>query len=212
MLILQWQNRWDIHKKGNSGGDVVCGSDDFSSKAIVALLSSMFTAGFVWLQRWGEEREQKRIARQNLAKAIYSEISTLVEIYKQMELTETPPQVGTDLKIAYLTQDYISVYENNLDKIGILDTDDIEEIVKLYICIKALIDSHIYLAKRWEMYAQYTRELNKIPKEEKTKEEQRKKEDVNSAHRAALGYQKEIYKLYPGVLDRLKEYDTTKED
>lgn len=176
--------------------------DDFSSKVIIALLSALFIAFFAWVQSWWERRGQKRIARQNLAKAIHSEISTLVGIYRQMELTETPPQSGKNIKIAYLTQNYISVYENNLDKIGILDNGDIKEVVKLYICIKALIDSHIYLSKRWEMYAQYTRDPNSIPKEEAMK-----KNDVNSAHRAALEYQKEIYKLYPDILKRLEKYD-----
>lgn len=182
-------------------------SDDFSAKIIIALLSALFIAFFAWLQSLWEKREQKRVARQNLAKAIHSEISTLVEIYKQMELSEIPPQSGEDLKIAYLTQNYISVYESNLDKIGILDNNDIEKIVKLYICIKALIDSHIYLAKRWEMYAQYTRDPKNIPQEEILK-----KEDVYSAHKAALKYQKEIYELYPSVLERLEEYDDSKED
>ena len=58
-----------------------------------------------------------------------------------------------------------------------------------------------------EMYAQYTREPNKIQQEEAMK-----KEDVNSAHRAVYMYQEKIYDLYPDVLNRLKEYDTAKED
>lgn len=88
-----------------------------------------------------------------------------------------------------------------------MNEDDIPYIIELYTCIKGLIDSHIYLAKRWEMYAQYTWDSNRNFKEEETKYE-----DVKSAHRAVFRYQEKIYDLYPDVLDRLKEYDTTKED
>lgn len=180
--------------------------DDFSKSVMITVLASLTTFVFAVVlfavKSWWTNKEQKQRSRQNLAKAIHSELSALMEIYKQMELSETPPKSGEDLTIAHLTQNYISVYENNLDKIGILDKDDIEVIIKLYIGIKGLIDSHIYLAKRWEMYAQYTREPNKIRQEEDLK-----KEDVNSAHRAVFRYQEKIYDLFPDVLGRLEKYD-----
>ncbi len=183
---------------------------------IPSIIASFLTA---WLLKKNDRQNMLNdIAnrRRALAKALYSEILALLELYgkkedecseNNMKVPPKPPEQGKDVKIAYISQNYVSVYESQLGKIGLLNEDDIPYIIGLYTLIKGLIDSHVYLAKRWELYARYTREPNKIPQEEALK-----KEDVNSAHRSVFRYQEKIYDLYPDVLDRLKEYDTAKED
>ncbi len=189
---------------------------EFFIAVLPALLSSFLTA--IFMKENDDKKREADIAnnRRILAKALYSELIALMELYgkkddecskNNMKVSPEPPKHGKDIKIAYISQKYVSVYESQLGRIGLLNEDDIPHIIGLYTCIKGLIDSHIYLAKRWEMYAQYTREPNKIQQEEAMK-----KEDVNSAHRAVYMYQEKIYDLYPDVLNRLKEYDTAKED
>lgn len=189
---------------------------EFLIAVLPALLSSFLTAKF--MKENDDKIREDDIAnnRRVLAKALYSELIALLELYgkkdevcseNNMKVPPDPPEQGKNLKIAYISQNYVSVYESQLGRIGLLNEDDIPYIIGLYTYIKGLIDSHIYLAKRWEMYAQYTREPNKIPQEEALK-----KEDVNSAHRSVFRYQETIYDLYPDVLDRLKAYDNSKED
>lgn len=186
----------------------------------IAVLTSWMTSYLT--ARYLKENDNKNRERDvtnsrcTLAKALYSELQALIKLYggkddecneDNMKVPSEPPEQGKDIKIAYISQNYISVYESQLGRIGLLNEDDIPYIIELYTYIKGLIDSHIYLAKRWEMYARYTRESNKIPQEEALKQE-----DVNSAHRSVFRYQEKIYDLYPDVLDRLKKYETTKED
>ena len=165
------------------------------------VLTSIFTI-------WNDNRKIEKsidIKRNNLAKAIHTELSTLLEIYDKMKLKETMPQQGDDIAIAKISQNYISVYENNLDKIGILDNEDVKYIVQLYTYIKSLIDSLICLADRWEDYAKYTRELNANDKEKILK-----LHDVMTANKAAYYCQEKVFTLFPNVLDRLEKYNQKK--
>lgn len=155
-------------------------------------------------------------SRRALAKALFSELQALLEMYggkdeknneENMKVPSEPPEQGKDLKIAYISQSYISVYESQLGQIGLLNEDDIPYIIEIYTYIKGLIDSHIYLAKRWEKYAQYTRDPDC-----NLREVQMKYEDVKSAHKAVYRCQEKIYNLYPNVFERLAKYDESKED
>lgn len=193
---------------------------EFFIAVIPALLSSFLTAKFM-KENDDEKREVEIVNnRRTLAKALYSELFALLVLYgrkdeksneQNMKVSSDPPKQGSDIKIAYISQNYISVYESQLGKIGLLNEDDIPYIIGLYTCIKGLIDSYIYLAMRWKMYAQYTREHKCEIEEEKT-EERLKYKDVTSAHKSVWNYQEKIYELYPNVLERLEKYDNQKED
>ena len=185
-----------------------------------AWLTSYLTAKF--MKGNDDKKRAADIAnnRRTLAKALASELQALLTIYGNkdeesneinMKVSSEPPKQGSDIKIAYISQNYVSVYERQLEKIGLLNEDDIPYIIGLYTCIKGLIDSHILLAKRWEMYARYTRDCSCITEEEK-REERLKYKDVANAHRSVWNYQKTIYELYPNVLTRLSKYETSKED
>lgn len=171
-----------------------------------AIFSFVLTSCFIIWRDSKNEIQKKEKTRQNLARALRSEIEVLILFYDHMKLSSTPPQKGEDIKIAYISQNYIATYERQLDKIGLLDDEDVGALTTFYTLIKALLDSLVYLSHRWELYAQYTRAALPNPTEIEMKYN-----DMLNVHKAAFDYQEKIYELYPDVLARLKEYDTAKE-
>ena len=172
-----------------------------------AVFSFVLTSCFIiWRDAKNETQKNEKIC-QNLARALRSEIEVLILFYDHMKLSSTPPQKGKDIKIAYISQDYIAMYESQLDKIGLLDNEDVGAITTFYTLIKALLDSLVYLSHRWELYAQYTRVS--LPN---SNEIEMKYNDMLNAHKAAFDYQEKIYELYPDVLARLEKYEFQKED
>ena len=133
---------------------------DFFISLFIPVIASAATAYFLRKNDNHNRNEDNKQQTANIAKALYSEIETLMTIYKRLELNQEPPKNGTDIKIASIQHNYLTVYENNLDKIGLFNTDDIQKIIELYTYIKALLDSHLHVADFWEKYAQYTRSEN----------------------------------------------------
>lgn len=177
----------------------------------IAILSAWLTSFLTAKYLKGNDNKNREAdianSRRVLAKALRSELLTLREIYRNMEVSPAPPKSGNDISVSYLSQNYISIYEHNIERIGLLKEEDIPCIVELYICIKSLIDSLICLSNRWELFAMYTRG-NDVDE----KEMELKYRDVENAHRGAYECQKRIFELYPVVIEKLSKYDNSKED
>ena len=123
-----------------------------------------------------------------------------------IKLSDLPPKNGSEIKAANISQNYISVYENNLDKIGILKTEDISYIIELYLYFKYLIDSLKWLSERWETYVQYNND-NEDSKDEKIQIELKcKYTDVVNAYKSAKFGEKRILNSFKNVVDRLSKY------
>lgn len=101
--------------------------------------------------------DDKELARRKLAKALKAEISSLIKLYQANKLETALPQEGSDISIVKIECNYLSVFENNTDKIGIFDEDDIAEIISFYMQTKGLIDTLSVLSERWSSYAMYSR-------------------------------------------------------
>ncbi len=144
-------------------------------------------------------------SRRALAKAIHAELVNFREKYNAIQLSPDLPWNGEDIPVSYISQKYITVYESQLNKLGLLSNDDIPHIVKLYIFIKALIDSRIRLNDIREEYIQYTQK-------QITDSLKSPYNGLLDEYKVALRYQAEVYKLYPAVLDRLAKYDKQKEE
>ena len=170
------------------------------------LFDSVLTMLFVFVHDYWKQQHLKKMEIQNLAKAIHTEITVLVKLYGKMKLKSSPPLSGADIKAVLISQNYLSVYENNLNKIGILKKKDVTEIIKLYLCFKYLIDSLKYLSQRWETYVQYQRNNHPIQSKKIYDEMNRKYRDVVNAHNAVCEGQSLIFSLYDDVLKRLEKY------
>ena len=108
--------------------------------ALTSFLTSYLSAYFLRKNDDKNKLDTLNKERRNLAKALHTEISTLVKMYDKMKLENKLPEKGSDIKVAFISQNYIAVYENNLDKLGILESDDISYIVEFYMYCKSLID------------------------------------------------------------------------
>ncbi len=176
--------------------------EDFSISVVFSgLLGSILTMIFTKFYDDCRQKKNFKIEQKNLAKALKTEISVLVKMYQKIKLPENPPNNGSNLNVAYISQNYISVYENNTNRLGILNSDDIPKIIELYMCIKYLIDSLQWLSQRWEIYSRYGRTPNYSSKELILKGV-----DVENAYNAAREGEKIIFNLYNDVLNRLSKY------
>lgn len=94
--------------------------------------------------------------RKKLAITLSSEIKAFKTVYDNdrysYRLKKDPPQNGTDIKIVRLECNYVVTFDNNTDKLGLLDEEDISEIISFYMELKSLIDTLMVLATRWERY------------------------------------------------------------
>lgn len=181
----------------------------FLTITVPPILTSFFTsylsAHFLKKNDNDNKTENLNKERQNLAKALHTEIFILVKMYEEIRLPENPPKTGDEIKVAYISQNYISVYENNLNKIGILDKDDIPKIIEFYMCVKYLIDSLQLLSKRWEVFTQYQRKNQQL-NEQQNQELNLKYVDVCKVYQAAREAEKRISNLFFDVLERLSKY------
>lgn len=170
-----------------------------------ALISSAATA---WLLR-RNDREQRLEDMANsqriMAKAIHAELVDFYELYDIIKLSSDLPWNGGDVAVSHISQKYITVYESQLYKIGILDKEDIPYIIKLYINIKAMIDSRIQLNDLCKEHINYTKKMIAGSLESPYG-------NMLDAYKIALKYQEEVYKLYPNVLERLEKYDAIVKD
>lgn len=177
--------------------------------AVATFAAAVAAAGTAWgtafFMQEGDKRtvaikaEQKK---STVAKALYSEISTFAEIYKDMKLEDKAPEPSEKRKKMRLSQNYTAVYENNADKIGFMSKSDAQNVVSLYTYMNALFDSLTYLERCWRIYEKYAESID-----EQDEESLKKLADVRNAHRAAYVYQEKVLVLQKHVLDRLARYD-----
>ena len=119
-------------------------AESLAVAAFAAVITAAGTAyGTAYFLKSGEA-VKKALAEQEerakLAKALHSEISAFMEIYKSMQLDEKV-EPNAERKAMLLRKDYTAVYESHSDKIGILNESDIPNIISLYTYIKALADA-----------------------------------------------------------------------
>ena len=174
--------------------------------ALTSFLTSYLSAYFLRKNDDKNKLDTLNKERRNLAKALHTEISTLVKMYDKMKLENKLPEKGSDIKVAFISQNYIAVYENNLDKLGILESEDISYIVEFYMYCKSLIDSLKYLAQRWEQYVSYQRKNYPTTDKNIADELHRKYIDVKTAYEAALAGQEKVFTLHRNILERLEKY------
>lgn len=171
---------------------------------ISAAAAAIFMNIFMFLRETYIKCDQIETDREKLAKALHSEISTLIDLYRKNPVSPDTPRQGSDIRIVHLNCNYISVFENNTDKLGLLDKDDISSIITLYIHIKGLMDTLIVFATRWDTYALYSRSAQNEPNYER--ENAARLNDVATVHPVALNYQDKVFNEYQNVLNLLDKY------
>ena len=182
--------------------------------AIVAAAGTSWgTAYFMQSSDSGKKEMATRDEQIRLARALHSEITAFMEIYKTVQLPDTAPEKESEHKSYRLEQNYAAVYENNADKIGLLNETDIPNIVSLYSYMNALADSLSILSERWDKYAEYVANLE--PPEDPEDEEEVAKmnadltkrfAEVRNAYADAHIYQDKVFILQKYVLERLAKY------
>ena len=186
--------------------------------AIVAAAGTSWgTAYFMRANDSGKSEIAARDEQIRLARALHSEVTAFMEIYKTVQLPETAPDKESEHKSYRLEQNYAAVYENNADRIGILNELDIPNIVSLYSYMNALADSLSILSERWDKYAAYVADLEPLEKDEEGNEDEeeaatrnadltKRFAEVRSAYAAAHIYQDKVFILQKYVLEKLARY------
>ena len=193
--------------------------------AIVAAAGTSWgTAYFLQGRDSGKRELAERDEQIRLARALHSEVSAFMEIYKTVQLPDTAPAKEDEHKSYRLEQNYAAVYENNADRIGILKETDIPNIVSLYSYMNALADSLSILSDRWDKYAEYAANLPSLEENENAEEQDESDEsteeekalrnadltkrfaEVKSAYAAAHIYQDKVFILQKYVLENLAKY------
>ena len=170
-----------------------------------AWLTSYLTAKF--MKNNDDKKRETDITnhRQALIKALHAELVNFREIYDVIALLPDLPWNGSKVTVSHISQQYIAVYENQLNKIGILDKGDIPYIIRLYVNIKVLIDVRHQLNEICKEYNDYTRKMVADPSKSPLGK-------MLDTYKLALQYQDNVYELYPDVLKRLEKYEISKND
>ena len=178
-------------------------------EVLIAILSAWLTSFLTakYLKVNDNKNREASIAnsRCSLANALHAELINFYKIYEDIKLPHELPFYGGDVALSHISQRYITVYEGQLNKLGILDKADLPNIIKLYIYIKALIDSRNQLNDICKEHINYERKKIADPSKSPYG-------NMLDAYKIALKYQEEVYILYPDVLKQLKKYDTSKEN
>lgn len=178
-------------------------NDPVKAAVIGAVIGALLTNIVIYIrEEWISKPKQKKREQKKLATALYAESESLMTLYEPNKLENKVPENGSDIKNVRISCNYIAVFENNTDKIGILNTADIKSIIDLYITIKALIDTLLVLADRWELHATSSRH----PQQFNSNELDMQLEDVRNTYKIALQYQTIVFELYPKVKKVLSKY------
>lgn len=112
-----------------------------------ALLVTFFSALISFIAQYFFKWREYKNNNEALQKAITSEISALYHLAKAREYKkafdnilkefELNPNIKQKLTIQF-QDDLTPVYSNNLDKVGLLSIDVVEDVVKFYACIFAI--------------------------------------------------------------------------
>ena len=186
--------------------------------AIVAAAGTSWgTAYFMRANDSGKNEVATRDEQIRLARALHSEVAACMEIYKSAQLPDTAPNKEDEHKSYRLEQNYAAVYENNADRIGILNETDIPNVVSLYTYMNALGDSLAILSERWDKYAEYVADLEPLEKDEEGNEDEeevalrnadltKRFAEVKNAYASAHIYQDKVFILQKYVLEQLARY------
>ena len=112
-----------------------------------ALLVTFFSAFIAFIVQYFFKWREYKNNNEALQRAIISEISALYHLAKAREYKkafdnilkefELNPNIKQKLTIQF-QDDLTPVYSNNLDKVGLLSIDVVEDVVKFYACIFAI--------------------------------------------------------------------------
>ncbi|WP_196603466.1 hypothetical protein [Pectinatus haikarae] len=179
-------------------------------KFIISFITSVFTfaitSGFTICRDRGKEKKDLKQNRSKLAKALYSEIKAFIDMYQEYKLTKKLPQNGDDIKIVRLECNYVVTFDNNTDKLGILDEDDIPRIIFFYMQLKSLIDTLMVLAERWEKYASYCNANAPTTQAKDITIVRILKKNIDDTHKLAFNIQEKVLKDAGEALSALEKY------
>lgn len=102
------------------------------------------------------QRERRESQIRGMIQAIYAELTSIAEIYRNEFFEEWEQFSGAEPFSTYypITQDYFTVYNSNASLIGQIPNDELRSaIVKAYLLAKGLIDSHLMNNRLLDDYA-----------------------------------------------------------
>lgn len=167
------------------------------SQLVYVLSGSLATLFGKSLLDYWKAKKQTIETKKRLARALNAELKTLLFIYDKSKLDQWDDTKPVQTKIAKIDFNYLIVFESNTDKLGLFDSDEIDEIVKFYTFLKSFIETLQVLAMRWEEYARYSRVSHpNIPHELYLQEKQFLYIDVKSVHEEVFKLQDEIINIY----------------
>jgi hypothetical protein len=146
--------------------------------------------------------------KKRLAKALQSELKTLIKIYDHNKLAPWVDGQDNRVKIVKIDCNYLTVFENNTDKLGALEADDIDKIVEFYTFLKSFIDTLQVLSIRWDEYARYQRaQQANISEVGYATELECRYIDVKNVHNITLNLQDNILNNCNKIIDILNKYN-----
>ena len=173
------------------------------TSVLTSVLAATLTNIGMYIRETYNASKAKKSEQRKLANALHAEVKTLFMLYEKNSLKPELPLQGSDIAIVRLSCNYLSIFENNTDKIGIFNPEDIACIIELYIGLKGLIDTILVLAERWDKYATYSR-MHQSPTD--LPERESRLIDVHGVYNIALIYQEHFFNNYKKVLNVLEQY------
>lgn len=176
-----------------------------------------------------EDREFKN-DRKKFAIALSAEIKACMSIYNNEEykLSKELPKDGSEIKIGRIECNYVVTFDNNTDKLGLLDEKDIPQVISFYTRLKSLLDTLMVLATGWERYSEFcntlktqvSNEVVKRPNDDFSEiltsefitREQLLKEYVDGIYKFAYDLQEKILKDADNIIQLLEKYNPDKEN
>lgn len=121
----------------------------------------IFTAITMQIAIWFRERQTRKTLLKNkkkqVATVLIGELKSLRDMYSLKRLKEGLPQDGPDIPVGFIGENYLAVYDHLIEKLGVLDDEDVVKLNAFYLNLKMLVDSLKILAERWERYVMFKR-------------------------------------------------------
>jgi len=121
----------------------------------------IFTAITMQIAIWFRERQTRKTLLKNkkkqVATVLMGELKSLRDMYSLKRLKEGLPQDGPDIPVGFIGENYLAVYDHLIEKLGVLENEDVVKLNAFYLNLKMLVDSLKILAERWERYVMFKR-------------------------------------------------------
>ena len=119
---------------------------------VVALVTTYLNNKYTQNREKNNKSRTVTEVKVRLAKAFWAEISSLIAIYDSHKISEYVDGSAINIEIVRIDSSYLSVFDNNTDKIGLFPADDAKEFLKFYLFLKSFIDTLRELSKRVETF------------------------------------------------------------